>query len=61
MIEILNAFCESFFGLGCLGGLMFLNRYMHQHPKDWLMWILIVLTFLLAIVSAVDAYLGALK
>lgn len=61
MIETLKAFCEAFLGLGCLGGLMFLDTYMRQNPKDWIMWALIALTTLIAIASAVDTYLGTLQ
>lgn len=59
MMEAIYAFWEELMDLGCFAGLLYLTRFMSQHPKDWLMWVVIALSFVNATLAAINAYLGA--
>lgn len=58
MTEILQSFCEPIFVLGSIGGLIYIKEYLRKNPKDWTLWAVLVLTFILSTVKAVNAYLG---
>ena len=52
------AFWKEFMDLGCFAGLLYLIRYMAEYPKDWLLWILIVLSFTNATLAGIAAFLS---
>lgn len=59
MMEALDAFWKELMELGCFAGLLYLTRFMSQHPKDWLMWVVIALSLVNATLAGINAYLGA--
>ena len=57
MMEVLDAIWKELMDLGCFAGLLYLTRFMSEHPKDWLMWIVIALSLVNATLAGISAFL----
>ena len=58
MIEALNAFMDTFLDLGRLGGVAVIFGWLLIHPKDKLVWLLVVGFLAMAFASAYVAFVG---
>ena len=58
MIEALNAFMDTFLDLGRLGGVAVVFGWLLGHPKDKLVWLLVIGFLVMAFASAYVAFVG---